>query len=150
MTSIAFTGTREGMSIKQWAKTTDIAEEYLKAEGPHQVHTGDCKGADTQFHTALDVFRLNNDLEVVMHGHPCNIEKWRAYNDFDVLHDIKPPLVRNRVMVDAADVLIAGPFQYHEQFQRSGTWATIRYAKLHKVELYIVWPDGSVTHQDYS
>lgn len=136
--------------MSQWAKANEIAEGFLVEDGPHETHDGDCLGADTQFHTALDVFRLNNNLEVVMNGHPCNISKWRAYNSYDVLHDIRPPLTRNRIMVDKADLLIAGPFEYTEKHRGSGTWATIRYAKYHKVETFIVWPDGTVTHQDYA
>jgi len=142
MTSIAFTGTRHGMTIDQWATADEIIRERFLAPGPHEFHDGDCVGADTQIHTAIDVFRLLKELEVVMHGHPCNLTQWRAWNTYDIEHEVKPPLVRNRDMVDVADLVVAGPREYEEVLKGSGTWATIRYAKRNKKELIIVWPDG--------
>lgn len=47
----------------------------------------------------------------------CNIE-----------YPVKPPLKRNYDIVDACDILLAAPRTLTEEL-RSGTWATIRYAR---------------------
>jgi outer membrane protein insertion porin family len=55
------------------------------------------------------------------------------------------PLDRNRAIVDSCDVLIACPKGPEEQ--RSGTWATVRYARKQKKRIVIIWPDGEVTEE---
>lgn len=60
----------------------------------------------------------------------------------DVVHEPRPPLERNRDVVDASDVLLACPGGMAEE-QRSGTWATIRYARKAGKPVVIVWPDGT-------
>lgn len=50
------------------------------------------------------------------------------------------PLVRNHTMVDLASVVIAAPSSLEEQ-QRSGTWATIRYARKQKKEVILLNPE---------
>src|SRR5687767_7025732 len=60
--------------------------------------------------------------------------------------DPLPPLVRNRVIVDSTDRLIAAPAGFAEE-QRSGTWATVRYARRQGKPITIVWPDGTVREE---
>jgi len=55
----------------------------------------------------------------------------------------KPPLVRNRDIVDECDLLVACPGSDHEEL-RSGTWACIRYARKVKRKTIIIWPDGTL------
>jgi hypothetical protein len=55
----------------------------------------------------------------------------------------KPYLVRNHEIVDDSQVLIAAPKEFTEQL-RSGTWATIRYARKIGRTVRIVFPDGSI------
>ena len=43
--------------------------------------------------------------------------------------------------MDNSDILIATPKEKEEQL-RSGTWATIRYAKKTKKIVFLVYPDG--------
>jgi predicted Rossmann fold nucleotide-binding protein DprA/Smf involved in DNA uptake len=38
------------------------------------------------------------------------------------------PLVRNKVIVNISDVILATPFE-DKEVMRSGTWSTIRYAR---------------------
>ena len=53
-----------------------------------------------------------------------------------------PPLVRNHKIVGAVHLLIATPKTDKEEL-RSGTWATIRYAKKVRLSTCIVYPDGT-------
>ena len=52
-------------------------------------------------------------------------------------------LDRNHDIVDAADVLIAAPSGTTEK-RRSGTWATVRYARKLGRTICVVLPDGVV------
>ncbi len=58
----------------------------------------------------------------------------------------KPYLARNRDIVNAADVLIAGPGGM-EEIMRSGTWATVRYARKKQKPVIIVYPNGEVVRE---
>jgi predicted Rossmann fold nucleotide-binding protein DprA/Smf involved in DNA uptake len=64
-----------------------------------------------------------------------------------VVHTPKAPLDRNRDIVDAAAVLIAAPKEMTETL-RSGTWATVRYARKQGKQVWIVWPDGTVSKHE--
>jgi len=147
VTSIGFTGSREGMTIDQWAQVGMQIALQLNTRGPNEWHDGVCVGADTQAHQSMRTLdqpgEHKPDFAVKMHGHPCNLDKWRAHNEYDVTHAVKAPLVRNRVIVQLADVMIAAPKEYEEVLKGSGTWATIRYTRLRKKHLIIVWPDGT-------
>lgn len=136
---IGFTGTRAGMTISQ----LETLEYLLLGLEFNEWHDGDCIGSDEQANRLVWSQVTNQGLQVQMHGHPCNLEKFRAYNEYDVIHNIKPPLVRNRDMVDSSDIYFATPKEYTEVFRGSGTWATIRYAKHVRRHLVIIWPDGT-------
>lgn len=147
MTSIMITGTREGMTIDQWARFGDEIGTRWDFTSPHEWHDGDCIGADTQAHnTVVNLKKMG--AEITMHGHPCNLPNYRAHNEYDVEHPIEAPLVRNRTMVGVSDLVIAAPKEYDEVIRGSGTWATIRYARLKKKHLVIVWPDGTTTEEN--
>lgn len=141
------TGTREGMTIDQWATFGILVSEFWSFQtGPFEWHDGDCVGADSQAHQTIAKLKLMG-LPVELHGHPCNLDSFRAWNEYDVTHEIRPPLVRNRVMVDASDLVIATPKEFEDVPRGSGTWATIRYARLKGRPLVVVWPDASVARE---
>ena len=56
----------------------------------------------------------------------------------------KKPLIRNRDIVRETAVLIATPEQTIEQL-RSGTWATVRYARKMNRPTVLIFPDGTLT-----
>lgn len=113
--------------------------EFLDKQRPTETHSGDCKGADSEF---LDAALLcAGNYPPITHGHPCDIEKWRAYRDYDVLHPAKHPLVRNQDIVDASDELLAAPRT--KQRERSGTWSTISKALTAKKTVTVIYPDGT-------
>jgi hypothetical protein len=145
---LMITGTREGMTLVQWEVASNLAEELFdNNDGPHEFRDGDCHGADTQMHGAVSTMRDYLALDIKMIGYPANgsAAKWRAYNEYDELHDPQPPMQRNSLMVSESDVVIAGPKEYEEVKVGSGTWGTMRSALRQGKELHIVWPDGTVT-----
>lgn len=118
---VGFTGTRRGMS------TTQVAwlAKFLRNESVTEFHHGDCIGSDAEAHViAESVLKYRR---IAIHIHPPISDSKRAYKHGDVEYDAKPYLDRNRDIVDACDVLVACPGQ--PETLRSGTWATVRYAR---------------------
>ena len=133
---VGFTGTREGMTTIQW----ETFEYLVSMVGATEWHDGDCVGADTQAHATM---RRQVFPAVRFVGWPCNLEKYRAHNEYDETHKVQAPLVRNRCIVRRAEIMFAAPKEFDEVFRGSGTWATIRYAKEQGTKLIIIYPDGS-------
>lgn len=142
-----FTGSQRGMT---GAQLTAVAAKLAELR-PDEAHHGDCVGADSYFH-ALAV-EIGVPRIVI---HPPVTPSKRAYCGdvayaragdkarviaIDIL-PAKPYLARNHDIVDACDFLIACPAQDYEVL-RSGTWATIRYAKTRNLLTYVFAPDGS-------
>ncbi len=143
---IGFTGSQTGMTPAQrnivcallfisHCTGVRIGAPRFESSGVY-FHHGDCVGADAEAH---DIAR---DLMYHIVGHPPDDDKARAFKEFDDSWDVKPYLTRNREMVDACDVLIATPKGLEEEL-RSGTWATIRYAKKTHTNIVIIYPPGN-------
>lgn len=80
-------------------------------------------------------------------GHPPSDSLRRAYCAYDEERTPLPFLVRNHAIVDeGVDGLIAAPSGWVEE-QRSGTWATVRYARKLGRRIWIVLPDGRVKEE---
>jgi hypothetical protein len=107
-----------------------------------ELHHGDCEGADAQAHQLFD----REGKRIVIH--PPMDATFRAWCDAephnaDVRVEVQRPyLTRNRAIVDACMVLLAGPRETFGESLRSGTWATVRYARSVAKPLVIVRPDG--------
>jgi hypothetical protein len=128
-----FTGSQHKPPIEQYAGLTQL----LRALGNiTEGHHGDCIGADADFDQICEVIGIER------HAHPGPDGPKRAYCESDVIHEPRPYLDRNRIIVDLCDVLIACPKGPEER--RSGTWSTVRYARKQKVRIITVWPDGMV------
>lgn len=135
MIKIGITGTREGLTDEQYL-TIVRNIEFLK--DVEELHHGDCLGADAQVAEIFD-FHIP-DVKII--GHPPTKSYLRAYSK--VTDEFLPPkefLDRNRDIVIASDIMYAFPKEMNEVL-RSGTWATIRFAKKVKKPLIIFWPDG--------
>jgi len=117
---VGFTGTRNGINPDQKIKII----EYLTQNDVTEVHHGDCVGADSDFHNICH--QLNQSIKIVIH--PPIDPKLRAYKHGSMIHQSKSYIIRNKDIVNVCDVLIACPKTHIEEL-RSGTWATIRYAK---------------------
>lgn len=133
---IGFTGTQQGMTIDQKTEFLHRITIFDMAE----FHHGDCIGADSQAH---DMVRLFPKCSIHIHP-PINKIK-SAHKKGDIVHKEEEYLHRNRSIVFHTDILIATPKEATEQL-RSGTWATIRYAKRTHKTCLIIFPDGSVQH----
>lgn len=138
---IGFTGTQKGMTNHQESEVRRILESYKGSVT--QIHHGGCIGADGEFHEIC----LSLERAIIPTVHPASDVNPSKIADLMKPADYvpaRPALIRNRIIVDSSDVLIATPGQEHE-ILRSGTWSTIRYARLkYAVEqgkaIHIVFP----------
>jgi hypothetical protein len=128
---IGFTGTQQGMTEKQ---KHEIAKLIKQAS---EFHHGDCIGADSEAH------QLAIEYGIFTVIHPPDNPSKRAWCVGDQVLPAKPYLDRNHDIVDQTEVLIAAPFEDEDKL-RSGTWATIRYAKRQGVPIRMVTRSGIV------
>ena len=109
-------------------------KDIMKKFGSNVVlHSGDCLGADALAFKYAKKLGWKNEL------HPPLNPKYRAYcKGYDKIHPEKEYLARNRDIVDSSKFLIAFPKDPSKEEQRSGTWATIRYARKKGKRIYYV------------
>lgn len=129
---IGFTGTRQGMTGLQKNAVKTILNNF---DGK-TFHHGDCIGADEEAHYIAD------ELGYEIHIYPPLDDKYVAHCRGYVRYVKRAYLERNQMIVRATNLLIATPKEFTEQ-RRSGTWATIRYARHLKKNIIIVYPDGN-------
>ena len=131
---VGITGTRKGVSEKRIDKLFAFLERK-GAVAKVTLHHGDCVGADAQAHdTAVSL-----GLRIAIH--PPEDGKLRAHrNHWRVApyNKPKPYMERNRDIVDQSDVLVALPDDPDNEEKRSGTWATVRYARKQGVKVVII------------
>lgn len=141
--SVAFSGTRRGMTTFQIESVDQLLGEFDPSRAAH----GMCVGADEHFHRILrDRFGKAVHVEgfpgLDMNGNGPKT-RWKL----DVDHHAQPELylVRNHWIVLYGEVLVATPDG--PERQRSGTWSTVRYARSINRPVYIVRPDGSIIYE---
>lgn len=137
---IGFTGTRKGMTRQQELAFSSV----VSGIAVHEFHHGDCKGADEQAHNII----LNMRPVVIICVHPPDQNFLRAYcrHPKDSLVSLlpeKPFLERNHDIVDVCNLLIACPVSDKEE-RRSGTWATMRYARQRQKLVLHIRTDGDI------
>lgn len=123
---VGFTGTRKGDSEEQLDQFCLVLPCFSSRR--NEFHHGGAPGADRSM--AKTARAIGFDV----HWHPCPgvslddvlVDDPDAKDD--VWHEVFPPLVRNKIIVNDTDILIAAPFTDTEEL-RSGTWATIRFAR---------------------
>lgn len=148
---IGFTGTQEGMTKRQRREVYKLFKELHDDPDPfglnhkNVLHHGDCVGADDEAHTVSE--ELPEPMWYWHHGHPPVEVAKRAWRVFAFEEEPKPYLERNRDIVMACEVLIATPKTADEEL-RSGTWATVRYARKASKPVIIVNPDGVVKYNN--
>lgn len=112
---------------------------------PVMVRHGGCIGSDFQFH----IMALAMGCKVTVH---LPTDQRKTHPEVLVPHPdvfLLPPfpfLVRNHHIVDGSQLLIATPDG--QERLRSGTWATIRYARKVRCPRLIVYPDGTVSNDE--
>lgn len=129
MKKIGFTGTREGMKARQLAEFSETLHKL--ANKGDEFHHGDCLGADEDASLIAEQFGL------IIHVHPPISDSKRAFTNGHVFYEPRPYLVRNFEIVETCDLLIATP-KTNKEVLRSGTWATIRYARKRHKQVVIV------------
>lgn len=126
---IAFSGTQIGLSIKQHEELINL----IKKIKPIEAHHGLCIGSDAEFHDIIRKYFPNYKII----GHPPLNKNAYVYKECDEYRKAKEYLIRNHDIVDESDILIACPFE-NKEILRSGTWATIRYARKLNKEIIII------------
>jgi len=136
---VGFTGTQEGLTkIQKIMLIEFLVNNVFQIE---EVAHGDCIGADAEFHSIC--YQLG--IKIVIHP-PLNPKK-RAYCTSPYVLEPKEYIERNHNIVDSSTLLLATPKLLREE-QRSGTWATIRYA-LNKIPVNVFYNDGGISY-DFS
>ncbi len=130
---IGFTGTRRGMTIGQAAKVAELLRDA------DWLHHGDCDGSD------CEVNHIARESGVRTASHPPENGMLRAFCVTDLTHQPAPYMQRNRSIVNVTCRLIAAPGGMEEEL-RSGTWATVRYARRLGKPVTIVFPDGTISN----
>jgi hypothetical protein len=140
--TVGFTGSRYGMT--EWQELELILFCASNTEGPITFLHGDCIGADEQ---AARIFRAAG---AYTEGYPGHIPQYRANFPSDFTHEPQNTLVRNRIIVDRSELMIATPYSYSFK-PGSGTWMTINYAVSTEKPLQVLYPDGSrrLNDQDF-
>lgn len=138
-TSIVFTGTRTGMTVRQAAMVTELLLDATR------LYHGCCHGADVEAHR---IARELHGADFWIEGFPSTTEQEKCGLDLDMRHSLDAPLHRNQMMVRRIarfhrPLVLAAPRTMVEE-RRSGTWATIRYAKKQGVPVIVCRPDGSM------
>lgn len=118
---VGFTGTQIGMTMRQ----RQLFQSFFEDNHVEEFHHGDCIGADCNAH---DIVREKfPEIAVVIHPPRDERKRAKCAGAQQVLpaHDY---LIRNQHIVNASGILLACPKSEREEL-RSGTWATIRYAR---------------------
>lgn len=144
MKIVGFTGTRNGLTEQQQKIVRGLFEFVEISE----LHHGACFGADAEAVEIIGRMREGGWVcRIVAHpGDRGALSSQPSLAASDEVLPCRPMLERNRHIVDASGSMIACPAEMQEE-QRSGTWATIRYARKRKKDIAIVWPDGTITNE---
>ena len=137
---LSFSGTRDGMTHKQMETVRRLIAEIA----PTQVIHGDAIGSDEQFHQLVEIHRKIFNVSITIKIYPSDREHQRAYCEGDTIMPQMPPLERNQLIAKDGDKLLACPKEM-SMVLRSGTWTTIRKAKMFGKIVYVVLPNGDVT-----
>ena len=135
---IGLTGSQTGMSDSQKL----FIQNYIQRihSTIYSMHHGDCVGSDAEFHEICTAANVSVTL------HPPSNDEKRAFCIAGQIRAPLPYLERNKKIVNACTLLIACPCGLEKV--RSGTWATVRYARTKKRRLLIIMPIGEPTFEN--
>lgn len=117
---LGVTGTREGMTAKQYAEVEEILSGIFGEFT--ELHHGDCLGVDVQVAT------IAQKIGYRIVCHPPESNYLRAFHNSDELREPAGYLKRDRRIVDETDLLLVIPLTPVRK-PKSGTWYTHDYAK---------------------
>jgi hypothetical protein len=130
--SVGVTATQAGLTKVQ----LEAFDYFLSVFPVKVIRHGDCVGGDDQLANRA------RKRKIYLISHPSNLVAKRAYAESDEYLDMKPPLDRNRDIVDHSFMLWGFPKGPEEL--RSGTWATIRYAWKERKPTMVIYPEGTI------
>jgi hypothetical protein len=139
MNHLGITGRRTGLTEKQYTSLRSAMYLWSKLTLDPVLHHGDCVGADEMS------YLIGTEFGYKIICHPPIGASLRAFTGIGN-HEIREPreyLERNADIASECHVLIGVPDTFFEKL-RSGTWATIRYARANNKLIIKIWPDGSV------
>jgi hypothetical protein len=135
MIILGITGTRDGPRPAQTAATL----KFMRGLKPYRVVHGGAPGFDMIAHGIAEALRVR-EIEV----HPSTVRSQSIIAGAGVVvYPELPPLERNHVIVKRVYGLLACPKTDDEEL-RSGTWATVRYAREAGVPVYLIKQDGRI------
>jgi hypothetical protein len=135
---LGFTGTsKRPPTPVQIAALDDILAEFWDKGYRTLVH-GEARNADS---LANDMARAKG---YYTYGRPTTISDNRC--EVDARAEPKRPLDRDWDIVEEANTLVAVPANQKEEV-RSGTWATVRYARKLNAPVVIIKPNGDVDRE---
>ena len=134
MRHFGFTGTQRGLTAVQRERLVALFTHL--STRPTAFHHGDCIGADHE------AWQIASRLPFHLVCHPPIIGAKRAFTQNHEEYTPAPYLERNHDIVNASWLLVATPGEMTEQL-RSGTWATVRYARKRGIRIITIFPDGS-------
>jgi hypothetical protein len=140
MCCIGFTGTKRGMTTKQWARVDSILRQFVQ-RGRVTAHLGDHIGADCDF---AGLCRTMGRDKIMLVSHPPKDSHSRAFYQSDVERPAAGFAERTRDLVGESDLLIACPKEAQGE-GRGGTWGVVRYARRRGKRVIVVRPDGVAT-----
>jgi hypothetical protein len=127
---VGFTGTRQGMSARQQS----LLAQWLRCYRDEITlfEHGDCVGADEEAHAiACDILGSN----IIAIRPPTN-PVHRAWCKGGKIYPPEDYIFRNHRIVEDTECMIAAPSGPEKV--RSGTWATIRYARKTRKPVYLL------------
>ena len=137
---IGFTGTRNGMTMRQKQALT----RWLRHYRPLEFHHGQCVGAD---HEAASIARQmafpephrfgGPRITIVSHP-PINDDLRSPFAENDLVMPERGYLERDRDIAEVCDVLLACPDGPRRA--NSGTWYTIDYAQKLLRAVHVILP----------
>lgn len=142
---VGFTGTRRGPTPAQHAAMDRFLLRLFVNHGAQVLVHGGAVGCDTFAHHTVTASGLNRDIPILVFPAiegPCSSVVNIPMGNCLIAEPI-PTLERNRIIAGISTGLIAVPATDREE-QRSGTWATVRYAREIGCPVYVVRQDGRI------
>lgn len=144
--SLGFTGTRNGLTRRQRAALQTLLLDLEETEHHH----GCCVGADAEFHALAD--RAGNRIVL----HPPILQQHRAMlatRCAELIEMVPRDYLDRDYEIAKANILVACPKEETGEEVRSGTWATVRYARQLRARstapktIYIIRPSGRIEEE---
>ncbi len=136
---LGFVGTRAGMTAAQLRSVRACFVDAVE-DGARVFHHGDCVGADEE------AYWMARDFELILVAHPAVMRhEFRARTVNDERREMATPPIRNEVLIEESDLLIAAPARDSNRHKRGGVaWHAVRHARRVGKPVWLVFYNGMV------